>query len=191
MAFIQSAVEWSKATFLPLGPFGLFIVAFMESSFLPIPPDLLIIALVLIDKSSWWFFAIVATAGSVLGAFLGYYIGMKGGRPVLNKLAGKKKTEKVQRYFDRYGNWAIGIAGFTPIPYKIFTIAAGVFRHNIWHMTAVSIISRGARFLLVAAVVMLWGEEIIMAMDNYIAALTALMIIGIGGYVFYKMRLKK
>ena len=58
-------------------------------------------------------------------------------------------------------------------------------------MTAVSIISRGARFLLVAAVVMLWGEEIIMAMDNYIAALTALMIIGIGGYVFYKMRLKK
>src|SRR3989338_8144642 len=172
---IAEFTQWTKDVFVPLGPAGLFVVAFMESSFFPIPPDLLLIPLALAMPQLALFYAAVATAGSVLGALLGYYIGLKGGRPVLKKIA-NKKIGRVEHYFSRYGDWAIGIAGFTPIPYKIFTIAAGAMRYSISKLLVVSVISRGARFFLVAGIAMLWGEAIISLIDSYFAAFTVLAV---------------
>ena len=118
---LASLIEWTQSTFGSYGSAGIFVVAFMESSFFPIPPDLLLIPFIIATPDLWIFYAAVATVGSVAGAVLGYYIGLWGGRPLLLKLAGEHKTHKVDRYFKKYGDWAIGIAGFTPIPYKKFT----------------------------------------------------------------------
>lgn len=183
---IEELVAWSTEVFLPYGPLGLFIVAFIESSFFPIPPDLLLIPLCLVTPGLSLFYALVAMIGSVSGAFLGYYIGLKGGRPALNKVAGRA-TKKVEKYFSRYGTWAIAIAGFTPIPYKIFTIAAGVFKHDIKKVFLASLIGRSGRFFLGAIVVMLWGEEIIFFIENYFGLVTILIVAGvIAAYLIYK-----
>lgn len=177
MPFISDLILWSQETFLPYGEFGLFAIAFMESSFFPVPPDLLLIPLVLINPQLGLWYALVCTVGSVLGALLGYHIGVKGGRPILVKIAGAKKTEKTEKYFKKYGDWAIGIAAFTPIPYKVFTIAAGVFRHSLKNLLLVSIIGRGARFFLVAGLIMLAGPEIIALMESYFELFTFLAVI--------------
>ena len=187
---IGELILWSKETFLPYGPLGLFIVAFIESSFFPIPHDLLLIPLCLVTPHLSLFYAAVAIIGSVLGAFLGYYIGLKGGRPVLNRVAGRT-TKRVEKYFHRYGTWAIAVAGFTPIPYKIFTIAAGVFRHDIKKLFLASMIGRSGRFFLEAMVIMLWGEEIIFFIENYFALFTILVVAGIiAAYLIYKKLMK-
>ncbi|MBI4018184.1 MAG: DedA family protein [Candidatus Aenigmarchaeota archaeon] len=179
MSVIADLILWSQQTFLPYGELGLFAVAFMESSFFPIPPDLLLIPLVLINPQLGLWYALVCTVGSVLGALLGYYIGLRGGRPVLIKIAGTKKTDKVERYFKKYGDWAIAIAAFTPIPYKIFTIAAGVFRHNVKSLLWISVIGRGARFFLVAGLLMLLGPEILNFIESYFELFTFLVVVGV------------
>ena len=95
--------------------------------------------------------------------------------------------KKVEKYFSRYGTWAIAIAGFTPIPYKIFTIAAGVFKHDIKKVFLASLIGRSGRFFLGAIVVMLWGEEIIFFIENYFGLVTILIVAGvIAAYLIYK-----
>lgn len=188
MGYIQDLLAWSETTLLPLGPWGLFITSFLESSFFPIPPDLLLIPLVLLRPDLWWFYALIATVGSVLGSILGYAIGLKGGRPVLFKLAGKKRTKSVERYYRRYGDWAVAVAGFTPIPYKVFTIASGVFRYSIYRMLVISLFARGARFALFAGVVALFGQEIIVFVETYFGPATLLMI-GIA-FLIYLLYLK-
>lgn len=178
MAWLQNIIKWSKETFLPLGWFGLFIVAFAESSFFPVPPDILLIPLCLVTPELGLVYALISTIGSVLGACFGYWIGLKGGRPILRKIA-RRKSEKVEKYFQRYGAWAVGIAGFTPIPYKIFTIASGVFKIDFRKMIFASIISRGGRFFLEAVFIMLFGEEIIWFIENYFGLFSFLLVAGV------------
>ena len=192
MALLVDVLAWSTDVFGPLGAIGIFIVAFAESSFFPIPPDVLLIPLSLAAPELALLYALVATVGSVLGAFLGYYIGQKGGRPVLVKIAKEERVQKVENYFKKYGTWAIGIAGFTPIPYKIFTIAAGVFNHDLKKVILVSIVSRAARFFMIGIIIMFWGDAIITFIDQYFAAftigVTGLFILG---YLGYKKFIKK
>jgi undecaprenyl-diphosphatase len=189
MGFFQGILEWSREL-VGYGPLGLFVIAFMESSFFPIPPDVLLIPLALANPSLALLYGLIATAGSVTGALLGWWIGIKGGRPVLLKLVGERKTGKIEQYFEKYGAWAIGIAGFTPIPYKIFTIASGVFRYDIKNLIFVSTISRGARFMLEAVLIMVLGNEIIVFLDGSFGMAT-LVLVGVGllGYwVYLKLR---
>lgn len=177
MGIITDLISWSRETFVPLGPAGLFIISFIESSFFPIPPDLILIPLILAEPDLFIFFALIAAAGSVAGSLLGYFIGIKGGRPVLIKLVGLKKTEKAEKYFDKYGDWAILIASFTPVPYKVFTILSGILRHSIRNMFIVSAIGRTARFLMVATIIALWGEAIIIFVEQYLAIFTLIGIV--------------
>ena len=95
MSFFIALIEWTKIIFLPFGALGLFIIAFMESSFFPIPPDLLLIPMVLVAPELWWFYASICTIGSVAGAAFDYWIGKKGGRPVLRKLVSNKNLDRV------------------------------------------------------------------------------------------------
>lgn len=186
MHFIHQFIEESKIFFEQLGALGLFLLAFIESSVFIIPPDTLLIALVLITPSAALFLAFICTIGSTLGGLFGYALGYYGGRPILEKVVGEVKLAKVNAMYEKYGVWAVALAGFSPIPYKVFTISSGLFKLNIFAFTIASFLSRGARFLLVAIVIMLFGEPIIANLKEFIIFGTALFIACLAIYFIYK-----
>jgi membrane protein YqaA with SNARE-associated domain len=149
-------VGWAQT---PAGSVALFWLAFAESSFFPLPPDLLLLALDLLEPARGFWFALICTVGSTLGGAAGYAVGRWGGRPVLLRFVAPGKVALIEQQFQRYDVWAVGIAGFTPIPYKMFTIAGGAFRLRFWRFLAVSFVTRGARFFLVSLVVFVFGEQ--------------------------------
>ena len=152
-------------------------MALAESSFFPLPPDVLLIALTLGNPANAWWYASVATVGSVVGGALGYGIGWYGGRPVLQKFMGQDRMDLVHQYFQRYESWAILIAGFTPIPYKIFTITAGTMSQLLVPFVIASVISRGARYYLVAGIIKFGGERMERVIKQYIDAIGWLMVV--------------
>lgn len=167
-AWLSGSVEVA----LRYGVWGLFVDAFVESSFFPIPPDLILIPLVLAHPAGALGYAAVCTFGSVLGAYFGYWLGRRFGRPLLRRFASEAQIDRIDGLFARYGGWAVGIAGFTPIPYKVFTIAAGLFRQGLWTFTAASVLSRGARFYLEAVLIRLYGAPIVDFIGRYFEWLT-------------------
>jgi len=172
---------------LPFGPMGLFAMSFAESSFFPIPPDILLIALAVTTPKAALFLAMIATVGSVLGAIFGYFMGLKGGRPILRKFVSAEKIALVENYYKKYDVWAVGIAGFTPIPYKIFTISAGVFSLNFTRFLIVSIISRGGRFFLVGGAIYIFGEKISRLIERYANIISvAFIVLLVGGFYIVK-----
>lgn len=171
--WIHAFEEW----LLEFGSWGLFIVSFLESSFFPIPPDVLMIPMGIANPDRAFWYAFLTTAGSVLGALLGWYIGKKVGRPILRYFIKEEKIVKVEQYFEKYGAMAILIAGFTPIPYKVFTIFSGISRVRIPTLIIWSIIGRGARFFLEAAIIVALGDKAMPFIEENFAMLTA----GVGG----------
>jgi membrane protein YqaA with SNARE-associated domain len=167
----------------PYGTLALFLLAFAESSFFPIPPDVLLIALGLGHPEQSLWYAAVSTAGSVFGGMFGYGIGRYGGKPLLDRFVATEKTARIHRYFDRYEAWAIGIAGFTPVPYKVFTISAGAFWVNFPRFVLVSALSRGARFVIVGGLIALYGEEVKHLIERYFNLLTVVFaVLLVGGF---------
>ncbi|OGW75200.1 MAG: hypothetical protein A2Z72_03910 [Omnitrophica bacterium RBG_13_46_9] len=169
--------KWTVEKFLPYGPTGLFVLSFCESSFFPVPPDILLIALALIEPANGLRLAGITTIGSVLGAMLGYLIGLKGGRPLLRKVISEEKIAKIHEYFSKYDAWAVGIAGFTPIPYKVFTIAGGVFYIDFFRFILISVISRGARFFLVGGTIYLFGPMVKIYIVKYFNLFSMLFVL--------------
>jgi len=136
-------------------------LSFAESSFFPVPVDVMLAPMCLAERSMAWRFAAVATAFSVLGGVAGYYLGVAGFEliePWLRESHYWSAYETSRSWFDRYGIWVIFVAGFSPIPYKVFTIAAGVAALNLPLFILTSIIARGARFFLVAGLIV-WGGD--------------------------------
>ncbi|GIV05320.1 MAG: cytochrome b561 [Fimbriimonadales bacterium] len=189
---MQALKDWALGFVHQYGLAGLFGVAFMESSFFPVPPDVLVIALLLApDAPSPFLVATICTVGSVLGAGFGWIVGAYGGYPLLHKMFKEEKVQAVERLYNRYGVYTIFIAAFTPIPYKVFTIASGVFRYNIFMMMGVSVIGRGARFFIVAYLVHWFGDAVIQQFDRVVMAGTVLFVLGAGAYVYYRTRYSK
>lgn len=181
-------LHWSET---PYGPAALFLVAFVESSFFPIPPDVLLIALALGLPKRSFKFALMCTLGSVLGGMFGYFIGMTlfdiVGRKILELYGAMGRFEQVQDLYRQYGVWVVAIAGFTPIPYKVFTIASGVFSMNFPLFVVVSFFSRGARFFIVAGLIWKFGAPIKSFIDRYFNVLSvAFFIILILGFAIIK-----
>ena len=148
MEILRDLIAWTTSwAGTPYGGVALFAISFAESSFFPVPPDVLLIPLAL-AKTSWaLLFALVATIGSTIGGILGFYIGVKGGQPFLKRFFKPEKVALVQGYYQRYDVWAVGMAGFTPIPYKLFSISAGAFGLDLKRFVLASIVGRGGRFL--------------------------------------------
>lgn len=188
MGILNAIIEWTKVTFLPYGPWGLFIVAFMESSFFPVPPDLLLIILSLADPNKALWLAVIATIGSVLGGMFGYLIGYVGEKTLLERFVSKEKIARVHNMFDRYGGWAIFIAAFTPIPYKIFTIAAGVFYINFKRFVIASIFGRGMRFFIEAIFIFYFGSRFIGFLDKNFNLISLITIPIIIIYLIYRYK---
>jgi membrane protein YqaA with SNARE-associated domain len=139
-------------------------VSFIESSFFPIPPDVLLIPLILARRDKAWYFATVATVASVLGGFLGYAIGYYAfdtiGQPVLQFYGVMDRYESLRHLYEEWGAWIIIIKGATPIPFKLVTIASGAFHFDLWTFAICALISRGIRFFLIAALLWKFGEPI-------------------------------
>ncbi|MBW2298151.1 MAG: DedA family protein, partial [Deltaproteobacteria bacterium] len=147
-------LHWSET---PYGTWALFILAFSESSFFPLPPDVLLIALAVGKPEKSMKFAAVCTLGSVLGGMLGYLIGWQFmaavGEKIVEFYGLTDKVDYIEVLYNRYDAWAVGIAGFTPIPYKVFTIAAGAFKISFVVFIVASTVSRSARFFLVGGLI--------------------------------------
>jgi undecaprenyl-diphosphatase len=187
MSIFNGLLVWSEKTFYPLGSFGLFILAFIESSVFPIPPDILLVIFCLAEPSKALWFALITSVGSVLGGMFGYLIGYGGEKIIVDRIISSKKIERVHRLFDKYGAFAVFIAGFTPIPYKIFTIGAGLFYINFKKFVIASFFGRGMRFFAEAILIMLYGRMIVNFMDKYFGWVTIIVVILIViGYIFYR-----
>ena len=183
MELIHDIVDWMIAwAATPYAPLALFIITFWESSFFPIPPDPLLIAMAVAEPANAPLFALICTTASVLGAALGYFIGKKGGRPIVYRIFKEKKVQAAEGLYQRYDVWAVGAAAFTPIPYKVFTITAGIAQLRFWPFMLVSVLGRGARFFLLGMLVYFFGPQIQNAIDQYFELLTvsflALVVLG-------------
>jgi len=167
--FYDKALEWSRH---PHAPRYLVGLAFAESSFFPIPPDVMLAPMVLADRSRAWRLAAFATTASVLGGIFGYFIGaylwIQIGDPVVNLYHAEDAYVELKNWFESYGVWVILFAGVTPIPYKLFTITAGVMSMAIAPFIILSILGRGARFFLVAACIYFGGKRLEEVLRRYI-----------------------
>ena len=181
-------LHWAQT---PYGTPALFLIAFAESSFFPIPPDVLLIALAISIPTKAFRYALVCSIGSLLGGMFGYLIGYGlwevVGLPILNFYGYMDKYEKISALYNQYNAWAVGVAGFTPLPYKVFTIAAGACRINFFVFVLASAVSRTARFFLVATLIKIYGERIKSFLEKYLNLVTIVfMIFLIGGFLLVK-----
>ncbi len=169
----------------------LFVIAFAESSFFPIPPDVLLIPLAIGNPRRALRFAALCTAGSSLGALLGYFLGLEFyeviGQRIVAFYSVGEQYERVQALYQQWDVVAIALAGFTPIPFKIFTITAGVFKINLITFTIVVLLSRGARFFLLGGLIWRFGPSIRNFVDRYFNLLVILFsILLVGGFFIVK-----
>ena len=174
--------------FESMGIWGLALNSFIESFFLVPPPDILLSIMDLAQPAKALWFAFVCTIASAFGGAIGYAIGYWGGRPAFNWLfrkSGKEKFEAVEKLYNQYGTLAVFFSAFTPIPYKVFTIASGVLNMNFWKFMLASFFGRGLRFFIVSIVLMFFGEAIKQYIELVIIALTVVVI------VFYIVIYKK
>ncbi|MBN1959235.1 MAG: DedA family protein [Desulfuromonadales bacterium] len=164
---------------------ALFLLAFAEASFFPVPPDVLLMALALSAPFRAFRFALIATAGSVVGGLLGYAIGWGFWGVVEDSFytyvpgVSAAGFAQVRDLFARYDFWTVFAAGFTPIPYKIFTIAAGAFHINFPVFVLASLVGRGLRFFLVAALFYYFGRPARQLIEKYFNLFSIVLLIAI------------
>ena len=168
----------------------LCVIAFIESSFFPIPPDLLLIPLVLANRRKAFKIALYATIASVLGGFLGYGIGYFAFdtiKPYLSESWGEKMAWFKEQY-NYYGAWVVFMAGVTPFPYKIITIVSGVTHLNLTIFTVASILARGLRFFLIAGLLWKWGAPMKVWIEKNLGWLSVLLaILLLGSFLILKL----
>lgn len=182
-------VSWAER---PGGTWALFWIAFVESSFFPIPPDVLLLALVFGAREKWAKYALVCTLGSVLGGILGWLIGWglaeSIAKPILAVFDSDGSTQvKIQAWYTEYGFFGILLAAITPIPYKVFTIASGMFHYSLLQLVIASIIGRGFRFFVVAGIIRACGPKVRPFIEKHIEWCFVIFgILLVGGIVAIK-----
>ena len=182
-------MEWIAT---PAGIWVLFFIAVAESSFFPIPPDVFLIALCLSVREKTFTYALVCSIGSVLGGAIGYGLGLGFmdtiGQSIITLYGGQGKYDIVQDMYRQYQALAIFAAGFTPLPYKLFTITAGAFKINFPLFIVISLASRAARFYLVAGLIYYYGAPVQYFIKKYFNILTIVfMLLLLGGFIVLKI----
>ncbi len=182
-------LHWAET---PYGSLALLVLAFCESSFFPIPPDVLLIALAISIPKRAFYYALLCSVGSVVGGMFGYLIGQEFmeliGMPIIRFYGVMDHYDSIQALYQRYDAWAVGIAGFTPIPYKVFTISAGAFKINFLVFLIASTVSRSARFFLVGSLIFFFGPPIRAFIDRYFEILAmAFVVLLILGFAALKL----
>lgn len=175
----ERVMRWSAHRHAPRYLAGL---SFAESSFFPIPPDVMLAPMALAQPRRAWYLAALTTIASVLGGVFGYLIGRFAFEllePLLHQFGYWEGFVRAQDWFERWGFWAVFLAGFTPIPYKVFTIAAGVVAMPFLPFVLASFIGRGARFFLVAGVMVWGGERMESLLRTYIDRIGWLLVMAV------------
>jgi membrane protein YqaA with SNARE-associated domain len=172
-------------------PQALFWVAFIESSVFPIPPDVMLIPMILAQRAKAFLYATICLAGSVIGGVAGYAIGYYLfdliGEPVLRVYGYGEKYQQTADLFNEWGPWILIAKGWTPFPYKVLTIAAGAFKMSIVPFILASIVARAMRFYLVAALLYWFGEPIRDFIEKRLSLVTtAFVVLLVGGFVAIK-----
>ncbi len=182
-------IGWSRTKYARV---VLILVAFSESAFFIVPPDLLIIPMVLTNRRRWWLIASEALIASIAGAVFGYVIGAAVfdavGRPIIDLYGLTPQFEDVGRLYDENAFLTLFTAAFTPIPFKVFTIAGGVFQISLPEFIAGAVVGRAARFFLVAGLVRIFGEPISRFIERWFDILAlAFGALLVGGFVVLRI----
>lgn len=167
-ALYGRVMRWARH---PRAPWYLGGLSFAESSFFPVPPDVMLAPMALSQPHRAMSYAALTTVASVLGGILGYLIGIwafEWIEPLLRSAGYWEKYEQARDWFEQWGFWAVFIAGFSPIPYKVFTIAAGTLVMPFLPFVVASVIGRGSRFFLVAGLLAWGGERMERALHRYV-----------------------
>lgn len=189
---IRALYDWTvKQAASKYAPWVLFLIAFAESSFLPIPPDILLIALILLHRQRWFVFFLICLVGSVTGGIAGYYIGFGLWEAVgpwfLDHVFSVAVFDKVRQLYIDHDFWVVFIAAFTPIPYKVFTISAGVAHLSLPSFIIASIVGRGGRFIIVSLLLYKFGPPIKAFIEKYLGLVTIILtVLLIGGFYALK-----
>ncbi len=190
--FVRCCYDWMiEMASGPKAMFFLAIVAFVESSFFPIPPDIMLIPMVLAAPGKAWRIAGLATISSVIGGYFGYGIGVFGyeliAKPILNFYGYMSQFETFQGYYHEWGAWIVFGAGVTPFPYKVITIASGVVHMDLLVFGVASVIGRGIRFYFVAWLLKKYGEPMRTFIDKNLGMLSILfLLLLVGGFACIK-----
>lgn len=171
---------------------ALAVVSFVESSVFPIPPDVMLIPMVLADRRRAWYIATVCTIASVLGGFAGYAIGYflweAVGEPIMNFYGYAEKFASFSDRYNDYGGWIVFIAGVTPFPYKVITIASGVTQLSLPVFLVCSVVARGLRFFVVAGLLYWFGPPIKEFIERRLGLMfTIFVVLLVGGFVVLKL----
>lgn len=172
----DKVINWSGH---PKAPYYLGTLSFAESSFFPIPPDVMLMPMVMAKPHQWWQLALLTTLTSVLGGVLGYFIGLfafESLKPLIDQWGYTEQLILADAWFQKWGIWVVLAAGFSPIPYKIFTITAGALSMALIPFIIASIIGRGARFFAVAALLAWLGPKMEPIILRYIEWLGWLVV---------------
>lgn len=199
MIFIKKPLSWLHRLYdmtLHLSSkenalFFLCLISFAESSFFPIPPDLVLIPLILARPKKAYKIALYCTLSSIIGAYFGYYIGHALyepiALPILNFYDAMEAFQSFEKAYLSYGAWIVAGAGFTPFPYKVITITSGVVHLNLWVFTIASVLSRGGRFFLIAWLLKKYGEPMNIFIRKNLGWLSTLFfILLIGSFLLIK-----
>lgn len=181
-------LKWADSTH---SKSALFLLAFTESSFFPIPPDLLLIAILMAGARLWWYYAGIALIGSLLGGIFGYFIGWgfyeSVGAPLVEFYNLGDLMSRIAIGYEAGAFWVIFIAAFTPVPYKLITISAGLFNISFIPFIVASLIGRGGRFFLIAFLMKVFGKDISRIIYKYFNMVSILAVIAILlGFVLIK-----
>ncbi len=192
--WIRGLYDWTmKWADSPQSLLALFLIALAESSVFPIPPDVLLIAIVAANKHRWLSAALLCSAGSLVGAMVGYWIGMVAmptiGQPIVDFYGVQAAWDKVVTiYRSDVGLWFLLAAAFTVIPFKVSTIAAGATGMAFWPFLIVSLIGRSARFFLVAIVLRIFGAPVRAMIEKYFDAFAlAFLVLLIAGFLVIRL----
>lgn len=189
---IRALYDWTMAKAVsPYATWILGLISFLESSFFPIPPDILLIPMVLAKRARAWFLASWCTIASVAGGFAGYLIGYwlfdSIGQPILDFYGYGDQFAEFQGWYQEWGAWIVFFAGVTPFPYKVVTIASGAVSLDIWTFGLASVAARGLRFFLVAALLWLFGPPIKDFIERHLGPLMVLFFVLLfGGFLALK-----
>ncbi len=169
----------------------LFGISFAESSFFPIPPDVLLIPMVIARPAKWFRIALICTVASILGAIAGYLIGMflfeQVARPILDFYGKQDSFDRVAEWYNTWGGWGVLFAAITPFPYKVLTLFSGATGLNFGIFLLVSVIGRSFRFFLIAWLLNRYGPPIRDFIEKYLGLLfTAFVILLAGGFYLVK-----
>ena len=192
LPLLHNLYHWTlKWASHPRAVWALFFISFIESSVFLIPPDILLIPMVLARPKRWFGYAALTTVGSVLGGIAGYYIGFalweSVGKAIVAFYHAGPYVDIIKHQYELHAFATIFTAAFTPIPYKVITIAAGLFRISLFTLIIASVIGRGLRFFLVAGAVGYWGDPIRVFIEKYFDLLTIMFVVGVvGGFVVLK-----